>query len=203
MSRSSTYSRLTPYSFPSHVSTCCCCCQKVRLWESVTARDRWYVGVLVVNGLFYAYFLLVEVVQWHQQGTGRYWADWLNCVQMLNVLLFSCQIAARFVTMRLRPAAIDASAASFYELNPAVRAHKAGVATMAVNVFLNWFKLIAYLSLNPTFAMMAHTLRTAAAGCCGFLGIFCIILYGFVNAGARGPVLSRNFCYSSLTPPLY
>ena len=55
---------------------------------------------------------------------------------------------------------------------------------MAVNVFLNWFKLIAYLSLNPTFAMMAHTLKTAATGCLGFLGIFCIILYGFAQAHA-------------------
>ena len=38
--------------------------------------------MLIINGIFYAYFLLVEVVQWHQLGSRVYWADWLNCVQV-------------------------------------------------------------------------------------------------------------------------
>ena len=42
------------------------------------------------------------------------------CAQMLNVVFFACQIAARIMVMALRPAAVDADSAAFYEFNPAV-----------------------------------------------------------------------------------
>jgi len=158
--------------------------ETVRFWEHVTDADRWYTAVLVINGLFYFYFLLVEIVQWHQLGSRKYWFDTLNIVQMFNVLFFVIHVSLRYVVIDVVPDPIVVESSDFYELNPAVRVNKVAVATMAVNVFLNWFKLIAYLSLNPTFAMMANTLSRAAGGCCGFFGIFCIILYGFAQSHA-------------------
>jgi hypothetical protein len=158
--------------------------ETVRFWEHVTDADRWYTAVLVINGLFYFYFLLVEIVQWHQLGSRKYWFDALNIVQMFNVLFFVIHVSLRYVVIDVVPDPIVVESSDFYELNPAVRMNKVAVATMAVNVFLNWFKLIAYLSLNPTFAMMANTLSRAAGGCCGFFGIFCIILYGFAQSHA-------------------
>ena len=159
--------------------------ETVQLWANHGDRDRVYVGVFYAICLFYAYFLLVELSQWHALGGRAYWGEWLNVFQMLNVFLFACQLWARHLTSALAPGpTIAAASPAFYELNPAVRAHKAGVATMAVNVFLNWFKLIAYLSLNPTFAMMANTISRCAKRCGAFCALFFFILYGFSQAHA-------------------
>merc|ERR1711968_402103 len=38
----------------------------------------------------------------------------------------------------------------------------------AINTFLNWFKMIAYLSYIPTFALLTDTLRVAAPEIFGF-----------------------------------
>ena len=157
--------------------------ETVRFWEDVTNADNWYWVVLVICGVYYVYFFLVEIVEWHEKGW-KYWTEWLNVSQMMNIAFFVAQVTARFEVLRVVPDHMVPMSDDFYELLPAVRTRKAGIAVMAVNVFLNWFKLIAYLSLNPTFAMMSNTLSRAAGGCCGFLGIFCIILYGFAQAHA-------------------
>ena len=54
-------------------------------------------------------------------------------------------------------------------------------ALAAINVFLNWFKLVALLSVSPVLGLTADTLGRAAHGCAGFGAMFLLVF------GARYP----------------
>ena len=47
----------------------------------------------------------------------------------------------------------------------------------ATNTFLNWFKMITYLSYAPSFAVLTDTLAMAAPEIMGFTFIFFVVVY--------------------------
>ena len=49
----------------------------------------------------------------------------------------------------------------------------------ALNAFLSWFKLIAYLELSPQFAIVTKTLARSARMVAGFMIVFLLLLYSF------------------------
>jgi hypothetical protein len=56
----------------------------------------------------------------------------------------------------------------------------------ATNTFLNWFKLINYLSYAPQFAVLTDTLSRAMPEIMGFGLVFAMVFYGFAQVVRRG-----------------
>eukprot|EP00937_MAST-01D_sp_MAST-1D-sp2_P002378 g2378.t1 len=156
----------------------------VRVWSRSTAMDNGYVALFVIVGLFYLYFAYQELLELRSIGWREYCTDSLNLLQLLNVVLFAFSAAFRFSAPRLVPDINVDVSDQFYDMYPAVRMMTWSVVLQACNVFLNWFKLIAYLSYAPTFAIMNTTISKSAKGVSGFVVIFCILLYGFAQAHA-------------------
>jgi len=72
----------------------------------------------------------------------------------------------------------------FVDFLPSVQFKNYAVQVKAVNVFLNWFKMIAILSYSPTFGIMTDTLARAANDVAGFCVVFFIVFFGFAQSYA-------------------
>ena len=49
-------------------------------------------------------------------------------------------------------------------------------------MFLNWFKVVFFLSFLPTFGLLLDTLNLAAPNLLGFLVVFLVVFSGFAQA---------------------
>jgi hypothetical protein len=62
----------------------------------------------------------------------------------------------------------------------------------ATNTFLNWFKMITYLSYAPSFAVLTDTLAMAAPEIMGFSFIFFVVVY--ITAASSSVTSARTAC---------
>jgi len=155
----------------------------IRLWEVVTSTDEIYIALQACVAAFYLYYLwdMIPVLMKHG------WAafeDFLFCAQLANILFFIINTALIYAAEGFYPAFIEPNGPDFIEMTPSVRFKIVANSVGAVNVFLNWFKLISILSYDPQFGIVYNTLGRAASGVGGFLVIFLIIFYGFAQAHA-------------------
>jgi hypothetical protein len=153
----------------------------LRLWEYVTQEDFFFVGILVIVALFYVFYFLEALQEYRMLGI-QYLKSFLNMMQILNFVFFLIHLCLSVYAVTILPEDVPVDSETFIEFLPSVRFKNSGTAVQAINVFLNWFKLIAILSYAPTFGVMTDTLAKAAEGVAGFGVIFFIVFFGFAQA---------------------
>jgi len=169
--------------------------ETVALFQDGTVEDVIYNILQAVVACFYVYFAVLEACEMRMKGLMAYFGEWLNWCQCLNIVLFVVQLVCRWTATNfvllpdgrrgksaLEGTHIDHSV--FLDMWPAVRMHQFAMAAQATNVFLNWFKLISYLSFVPNFATMSNTLSRSAQELSAFGLVFFVVMYGFAQAHA-------------------
>jgi hypothetical protein len=153
----------------------------LRLWEYVTQEDFFFVGITVIVALFYVFYFLEALQEYRMLGV-QYLKSFLNIMQILNFVFFMISLTLQVYAVTILPEDVPVDSETFIEFLPSVRFKNSATAVQAINVFLNWFKLIAILSYAPTFGVMTDTLAKAAEGVAGFGVIFFIVFFGFAQA---------------------
>jgi hypothetical protein len=153
----------------------------VRLWSLPTSRDALYKVLSAAVAAFYAYFLASEVRAYRLHSTFRdFFSSPYHVLMVMNIVLYVMQWAFRAASASYMPAAINVDDPStFLDFWPATRLAVTAVAVQAMNIFLSWFKLIQFLSIAPTFAVLNDTIARSAAGVGSFTMIFSVLLFGF------------------------
>eukprot|EP00936_MAST-01D_sp_MAST-1D-sp1_P001300 g1300.t1 len=137
----------------------------------------------VIVALFYVYYTIEEVVEFYTDGPRKYFKSTLNIVMVLNITLFVLQIVFRFMGSAALPGSIYVDdGTKFVDFRSAMYFKTLSNEIGAINTFMNWFKMIAYLSYVPTFALLTDTLSLAAPDIFGFSFVFFIIFFGFAQA---------------------
>jgi len=155
----------------------------MRIYASHTAEDRKEFWMAIVVGLFYLYYSAEEAIELWHDGPRTYFSSTLNCAMVLNILLFVLQVYYRALSSSNAPALAYVDAGdSFIDFRAAMQATRFSNDIGAINTFLNWFKMIAYLSYIPTFALLTDTLKVAAPEIFGFSFVFAIVFFGFAQA---------------------
>jgi hypothetical protein len=155
----------------------------IRLWELVTNQDTIFLGLQCVVGVFYLYYFLEMIPVITRHGWAAF-EDFLFCAQLANIVFFIVTTAATWYAETLYPATLMPDGSDYIDMHPSVRFKIVSSSVGAVNVFLNWFKLISILSYDPQFGIVYNTLGRAASGVGGFSIIFFIIFYGFGQSHA-------------------
>jgi hypothetical protein len=100
-----------------------------------------------------------------------------------NIVLY---VVANALYLRARstlPASIDVDTHLFLpELRSSLSLHTSGINIEACNTFINWFKVLLYMKLDPTFSALTDTMELASADMFGFGVCFLTVFYGFVQA---------------------
>jgi hypothetical protein len=155
-----------------------------RLYETVGAAQLLRK---IVIGAFYGYYLSSELVgMWRwDKGAAAYLSRSRHLMMMINILLYVLYLYFFFHAKHWLPDSLTADSAAFYpEVREALQELAMATKLQATNTFLNWFKMITYLSYAPSFAVLTDTLSTAAPEILGFAFIFFVIFFGFAQAHA-------------------
>jgi len=177
------------------------------LWMNPESSTR-LTAVGWVVFCFYAYYFFGELIEWVTLGSKKYWTgegSALNWIQMVNIALYAIQVLLSLLAANQRPTSIVMEEPVFNLIYPAIQGYRSAVSVQACNVFLNWFKVVAFLSASPLFGLLMDTLTLAAPKVGGFSLVFGIILYGFAQAHVMvfGDYLSdfrtiENSCFTLL-----
>jgi len=153
----------------------------VRLWSLPTSRDALYKALSAAVAAFYAYFAANEVRAYRLHASFRdFFSSPYHVLMVMNIVLYVMQWAFRAASARYMPGPINVDDPStFLDFWPATRLAVTAVAVQAMNIFLSWFKLIQFLSIAPTFAVLNDTIARSAAGVGSFTMIFSVLLFGF------------------------
>jgi hypothetical protein len=110
----------------------------------------------------------------------------LNICQAVNIILwlayFGCTFRAQSLTPGRPGTEFDIYGAEFVDFKPVCSTKRMASLLAACNVFLVWFKAVAYLNIIPSCAILTSTLSCATSKLVGFAFVFSIILYGFAQA---------------------
>jgi hypothetical protein len=152
-----------------------------RLYEATSARDRLFVGLKGVVALFYVYYGVQLVRRYKRQGKKIFWTQGLNLAEMFNIISFCTEAAFMFYAENLI-GRLEVNGGDFLQLWPVARFKAIAQSIGGVNVFLNWFKLISYLSYAPNFRLINNTLVRSAHDVAGFFVVFFVLMFGFAQA---------------------
>jgi hypothetical protein len=131
--------------------------------------------------LFYTYYFIQEMVELIDGGW-KYWYDWLNLCQLTNVVFYVVFMALWHGADYMLPVDFDVDGDRFIDFKPVATLKRSAVVFTACNIFLNWFKLIAYFNIMPSCQLMMATMARSANNLIGFLFVFGIMLFGFAQA---------------------
>jgi hypothetical protein len=149
-----------------------------------SGRDGSRAWVRVAVGLFYAFYLLKELHNMRILGCSGYLGDVHSRFMLLNIGLYIAQLQLRMHAAGMLPAGAGynlSSAAFDITLRPALITLRTSTLLQASNTFLNWFRVVEYLSIAPAFGVLVGTLSRAAPDMLRFAAVFCIIFYGFAQ----------------------
>ena len=97
----------------------------------------------------------------------------MNWVQCLNLLFFVLQWVYVAIAFRHLPAAPDIwGGDTFFDFRVGMRALNDQRRLLACNCFLNWFKVVFFMSYIPVFALLLDTLALATPVLSGFILVF-------------------------------
>eukprot|EP00937_MAST-01D_sp_MAST-1D-sp2_P002744 g2744.t1 len=172
----------------------------VRLFTGHASDDNAFLVLEWIVRLFYFYYFMDEMRELWHDGARKYFSSFMNVLQLTNVALFVAHLgfdieASVLVKSVLHHADVDPR--QFYDFRPAVKAKRLSVVIQATNTFLNWMKLLGYLSISPTFGLLTDTLTRALPATTGFIACFFLMIFGFAQAHSMifGPVVEG---YSTL-----
>jgi len=77
---------------------------------------------------------------------------------------------------------IDIYGASFLDFRTAVLSLRAAIRIQSCNVFLNWFKVVGFMSDVPAFGLLMDTFLVASGPLLSFTAVFLVVFYGFCQA---------------------
>ena len=146
-------------------------------------------------GLFYLYYFSIEVRKCRKEmkaagpvtGFLQHFRHPSNWMMLTNNVLYFIQLMFRIQANSILPAAMAVESADFHsEIRSSLRTQVIGRKLNAANTFLNWFKMISYLSYAPSFAVLTDTLVSAAPEVFGFSFIFFVIFFGSSDCPVPG-----------------
>jgi hypothetical protein len=155
----------------------------LHLWDRLHPQglDNYYWALEILVMFFYAYYCFQELFQMYDEGW-VYWHQWLNWCQTTNVIFYIVFMALWHGADDMLPTGFDVDGSRFVDFKPVSTLKRSAVVFTACNIFLNWFKLIAYFNILPSCRLMAATLATSAINLIGFLFVFAVMLFGFAQA---------------------
>jgi len=150
------------------------------VWQTESSKTTRIVLESFV-GAFYVYYFLCEVYELFQKG-GRYFCEFLNWMQCVNLGFYFWQYVIKLASEDLAPTEIYITSHAYNDFIPWMMARSFNMEIRAFNAFLNWFKIVAYLSLLPAFGLIGETLNQSLETLVGFMAVFFIVAFGFSNA---------------------
>jgi hypothetical protein len=167
--------------------------QVVRLWERVSFVDELYAGLTAVVGCFYAYYIYELWLRFRSEGA-HVLRSFLGITQIMNVFFFFASVGCIVHAERKYLKTMNPMSEDYYDLGPSIRFKGWAVTIQAINVFLNWFKLISILGYSSTFALVNETIHRSASAVAGFLVAFFIIFYGFSQTHCKMVMVLLIYC---------
>ena len=131
---------------------------------------------------FYIYFMYEEIHQICKYGLTDYGesADLARYVHVLNIMFFVLVWVLRIIAFMYLPEdRFSVRSDRYLDIRSYVETMVMSRVVAALNAFLSWFKLIAYLELSPQFAIVTKTLSRSAKMVAGFMVVFLLLLYSF------------------------
>jgi len=156
----------------------------VRVYGFHTDEDSTEQILYGVVALFYLFYAGEEFLKLREEGPRKFFKSAINIAMILNIALFVFQVYFRLLAQMDAPGIALVDGKDFLDFAPATHAIRLSNELGAINTFLNWFKMIAYLSYIPTFALLTDTLGVAAPEIFGFSFVFFIVFIGFAQAHA-------------------
>jgi hypothetical protein len=153
----------------------------IRLWRSVTAEDAYYQVLVIVVSVFYAYYMYDLYLHWKRAGWSVF-KEFLYVAQFCNFVFWFIALGCEFHAESLFPTNMDLDSEQYIDMLPSVQFKVTANYISAVNVFLNWIRLIDVLSYSSTFGLIWMTLTESAKGVSGFMVVFFTIMFGFAQA---------------------
>jgi hypothetical protein len=151
----------------------------VRLWQHHTTEDLYADVLLTIAACFYLYYFFHELKELRRVGASEFFSTAFNCLQTMNIVFFGFSCLLKMAAVAFTPAAISLDGSDFNTLKSAVSFTLTTNAVESVNAFLNFFKLIMFLSYDPAFSVLTNTLHYAAKPVFDFAVIFFIVFTGF------------------------
>jgi hypothetical protein len=149
------------------------------LYEKVTPV---HVLLKVAIGCFYCYYLWLEGCDLRRKGLSTFCSQPKHWMMLVNICLYFSSTFLAMWSNNILPDSLAVDSADFVpQVLASLRTRALSVKLNAANTFLNWFKMITYLSYAPSFAVLTDTLVTAAPEIFGFTFVFFIIFYGFAQ----------------------
>jgi hypothetical protein len=141
----------------------------------------------VIIALFYAYYLVVELREIRDDGYRACLARPRTWLMLINIWLYIVFVLLWFQSLAILPASLQTESVLYAaEVRSSMEVRSLAVKLQATNTFLNWFKMITYLSYSPSFGVLTDTLTTAASEIFGFAFIFFVIFFGFAQVQKWG-----------------
>jgi hypothetical protein len=131
----------------------------IRAWRSHTKEDRHYQYLAILVLLFYIYYALQEVLEFHALGF-TYWASPLNIFQVVNISLYFAYNMLYISLADYVPKDIDPYSDTYYNFQICGRLYAVASTLEGLTVVLNWFEAIPILSLSKVLHHTPHSARS-------------------------------------------
>eukprot|EP00935_MAST-01C_sp_MAST-1C-sp1_P000206 g206.t1 len=156
----------------------------VRLWEHAhpSGDDNAYAALEIIVTMFYFYYFFIECLAVKVGGYQNYLQSWQRMCEASNIFLYLFYFGFTYRVYDVTPSDIDVYGDAFTDFKPICSLKRIASLLAACNVFLVWFKAVAYLNIIPSCAILTSTLSSAVHKLFGFTFVFGIILYGFAQA---------------------
>jgi hypothetical protein len=157
----------------------------IRVYSSFTAEDQRTLVLHATVGLFYAYFLAMELKQLaNAKSKCAYLQSPGNILILFNVVFYVAGILFALHIEELLPSqSVDATdSSSFRNYWPSAQCARLVIQLASANCFINFFQGVEHLSYVPTFALLSDTIKTAGPDLLSFSFVFGVIGYGFTQA---------------------
>jgi hypothetical protein len=155
----------------------------VRVYNRYTAEDTRYFVLNIAVGVFYGYYFVNEIFELRQKGFTKALMGGANSLLvMLNVLLYCAGLVYRTKMHTLAPSDLNIDSSDFANYWPCGQCARWVIRLSSTNCFINFFQGVEHLSYVPTFALLGDTIKVAAPDLLGFMFVFVLVGYGFVQA---------------------
>eukprot|EP00947_MAST-08B_sp_MAST-8B-sp1_P004321 g4321.t1 len=132
--------------------------------------------------LFFLYYTGLEIFRCCK-GCRRYMkgAGAETYVHVINIVCYYMQWGLKIWAWIQFPSGFDIDSDAYINYRSYAEIYRQSRYINAINSFLCWFKVVLYMSLVPSFALVVDTTARAAPQVGGFMLVFAMILFAFVS----------------------
>jgi hypothetical protein len=124
----------------------------IRLWRMVTTEDAYYSLLTVVVSVFYAYNVYSLYRTFKTKGWGVF-KEFLYITEALNFIFWFAAMGCGMHAESLFPLNMDLEGEQYIDMLPSVQFKVMATYVSAINVFLNWLKMIKVSGLQVQLLM--------------------------------------------------